>query len=178
MQRTLGLFNVEHRLQSSSSKRWSLRHVSGPTAADSSSPPPSIVRTPRSTASSDPPPPQPPRLLHDLRRRRCRLPSDFLSSLLAKHPGLDVSTNPYDLDAHGHGESHHPTSPPDAVVRPTRVEEIRDILSACCRERRRRNVEGEEEELPIVEIVSVVPYGAGAPDEVTDILLYILTDSY
>ena len=177
MQRTLGLFNVEHRLQSSSSKRWSLRHVSGPTA-DSSSPPPSIVRTPRSTASSDPPPPQPPRLLHDLRRRRCRLPSDFLSSLLAKHPGLDVSTNPYDLDAHGHGESHHPTSPPDAVVRPTRVEEIRDILSACCRERRRRNVEGEEEELPIVEIVSVVPYGAGAPDEVTDILLYILTDSY
>ena len=41
---------------------------------------------------------------------------------------------------------------------------LTDILSACCRKRRRRNVEGEEQELPIVVIVSVVPYGAGATD--------------
>ncbi len=150
MQRTLGLFNVEYRLLSSSPKRASLRYISGLTAADSPSLLSFIVRTP---PASDPPPP----------RRRCRLPSDFLSSLLARHPDLDVSTNPYDLDTHGHGESHHPTSPPDAVVRPTRVEEIRDILSACCRER--RSVEGGEEgELTIVEIVSVIPYGAGARD--------------
>ena len=74
------------------------------------------------------------------------------------------ASNPNESVASGHGESHHPTSLPDAVVRPTCVEEIRDILSACCRKRRRRNVEGEEQELPIVVIVSVVPYGAGATD--------------
>ncbi len=74
------------------------------------------------------------------------------------------ASNPNESGASGHGESHHPTSPPDAVVRPTRIEEICNILSTCCRKRRRRNVEGEEEELPIVVIMSVVPYGAGVTD--------------
>ena len=42
-------------------------------------------------------------------QQQSRLPSDFLSSLQSQHPSLKISTNPYELDSHGHGESHHPT---------------------------------------------------------------------
>ncbi|KAL7540161.1 hypothetical protein ACHAXR_009911 [Thalassiosira sp. AJA248-18] len=86
-----------------------------------------------------------------------RLPSDFLSTLQKRHPNLKISTNPYDLDSHGHGESHHPTSPPDAVIYPTNVEEIQDLLRLCCRE---REIDGEED-VNTVEIVSVIAYGVG-----------------
>eukprot|EP00571_Detonula_confervacea_P001336 CAMPEP_0172321924 /NCGR_PEP_ID=MMETSP1058-20130122/44673_1 /TAXON_ID=83371 /ORGANISM="Detonula confervacea, Strain CCMP 353" /LENGTH=617 /DNA_ID=CAMNT_0013037549 /DNA_START=19 /DNA_END=1868 /DNA_ORIENTATION=- len=88
--------------------------------------------------------------------RESRLPSDFLSVLKKRHPGLKTSTNQYELDSHGHGESWHPTSPPDAVIYPTSVEEIEDILRLCCREK-----ENEGEALSTVEIVSIIPYGAG-----------------
>ena len=88
-----------------------------------------------------------------------RLSSDFLSILQANHPTLKISLNKYDLDSHGHGESHHPTSPPDAVLYPSSVEEIQDILRLCCREVE----EGEDagDDISTVEIVSVIPYGAG-----------------
>lgn len=99
----------------------------------------------------------------------CRLPSNFLSALQSRHPELKISTNPYDLDSHGHGESYHPSSPPDAVICPSSVEEIRDILSLCCREvldeeSGGANKDGDDK-LAIVEVVSVVPYGAGTSVE-------------
>lgn len=89
--------------------------------------------------------------------RKCRLPSDFLPSLLRRHPSLSISFNPYDLDSHGHGESYHPISAPDAVIRPTSVREIQDILRLCCQQR--TTMDGED--IPTIEIVSVIPYGAG-----------------
>eukprot|EP00986_Skeletonema_menzelii_P018870 scaffold26744_cov134-Skeletonema_menzelii.AAC.2 len=85
-----------------------------------------------------------------------RLPIDFLEILQNNHPNLKISLNKYDLDSHGHGESHHPVSPPDAVLYPSSVEEIQDILRLCCRE-----VYREGDDVPTVEIVSVIPYGAG-----------------
>ncbi len=101
-------------------------------------------------------------LVEPSRERQCRLPSDFLSTLQHMHPTLSISRNPYDLDSHGHGESHHPISAPDAVVRPTSVEEIQDILRLCCRLRQRKEGGGAEDDMPTVEIVSVIPYGVGA----------------
>ena len=85
-----------------------------------------------------------------------RLPIDFLEILQNNHPNLKISLNKYDLDSHGHGESHHPVSPPDAVLYPSSVEEIQDILRLCCREVYRVG-----DDVPTVEIVSVIPYGAG-----------------
>lgn len=94
--------------------------------------------------------------------RKCRLPSDFLSTLQDMHPNLSISRNPYDLDSHGHGESYHPTAPPDAVIRPTSVKEIQDILRLCCRIRRcGLDDDDYHDDIPNVEIVSVIPYGAG-----------------
>ncbi|KAL3809008.1 LOW QUALITY PROTEIN: hypothetical protein ACHAXA_000288 [Cyclostephanos tholiformis] len=49
-------------------------------------------------------------------------------------------------------------------MRPTNVEEVRDILSACCKMKRKVEAGGDEgdgEDIPIVEVVSVIPYGAG-----------------
>ncbi|KAL3803154.1 hypothetical protein HJC23_003429 [Cyclotella cryptica] len=91
---------------------------------------------------------------------QCRLPSDFLSTIQSRHPELKISTNPYDLDSHGHGESYHPSSPPDAVIYPSSVEQIRDIFSLCCRE-----VLDDDCDSAVVEVVSVIPYGAGTSVE-------------
>ena len=113
-----------------------------------------------------------------------RLPDDFLTRLLARHPSLQVSTNSYDLESHGRGESHHPTSPPDAVLFPSTVEEIQTILRLCCRESS-KTADGDVSE---VDIVSVVPYGAGTsveghlnlhtpPDEVREVPSSMFTNS-
>lgn len=88
-----------------------------------------------------------------------RLPTDFLSILQRNHPDLKISLNKYELDSHGHGESHHPVSPPDAVLYPSSVEEIQDILRLCCREVHREG--DDDDDVPTVEIVSVIPYGVG-----------------
>ena len=93
---------------------------------------------------------------------KSRLPCDFISTLQKRYPNLAISTNTYDLDSHGHGESHHPVQPPDAVIRPTNIDEIQDILSLCCRERK---AEGKDDNLSTVELVSVIPYGAGTSVE-------------
>ncbi len=47
-------------------------------------------------------------------------------------------------DQHGHDESHHPTSAPDAVIFPRTTEEVSEIMAYCF-----------QEEIP------VVPFGAG-----------------
>lgn len=86
-----------------------------------------------------------------------RLPSNFLSTLQSRYPNLKISTNPYDLDSHGHGESYHPSSPPDAVIYPSTVEEIQDILSLCCREAE----DQPDDDVTLVDVVSVIPYGSG-----------------
>ncbi|KAL9186050.1 hypothetical protein ACHAXT_005288 [Thalassiosira profunda] len=85
-----------------------------------------------------------------------RLPTDFLTTLQSIHSTLQISTNPYELDSHGRGESYHPTSPPDAMIYPTSVEEIQDILRLCCREKK-----SDGDDVSRVEIVSIIPYGAG-----------------
>ena len=92
----------------------------------------------------------------DFLKRKSRLPPDLIPTIQELHPNLSVSTNSYDLESHGHGESYHPSSPPDAVIRPTSVEEIQDILRLCCREKR-----NEGDDVSTVEIVSIIPYGAG-----------------
>mmetsp|Transcript_19039 Transcript_19039/g.35518 ORF Transcript_19039/g.35518 Transcript_19039/m.35518 type:complete len:212 (+) Transcript_19039:206-841(+) len=76
----------------------------------------------------------------------CRLPSNFLPNLRRRHPNLSISTNHYDLDSHGHGESYHPTSPPDAVIYPSNVEEIQDIIRLCCREKENEGGEDEDDD--------------------------------
>ena len=93
----------------------------------------------------------------------CRLPADFLATLRRRHPGLAASANPHERDARGRGESHHPPAPPDAVVSPSSVEEVRSLLRLCCGETRRTGTgeRGREEDVAGVEVVSVVPYGAG-----------------
>ena len=95
---------------------------------------------------------------------KSRLPCDFISTLQKRYPNLAISTNSYDLDSHGHGESHHPVQPPDAVIRPTSVEEIQDILFLCCRERKAEGKDNDDN-LSTVELVSVIPYGAGTSVE-------------
>lgn len=112
-----------------------------------------------------------------------RLPDDFLTRLLARHPALQVSTNKYDLESHGRGESHHPTSPPDAVLFPSTVQEVQTILRLCCRESS-KTADG----VSVVDCVTIVPFGAGTsveghlnlhtpPDEVREVPSSIFTTS-
>ena len=68
------------------------------------------------------------------------LAADALAAVL----GDRLSTSMADREHHGHGESYHPTSPPDAVCYPLVTAEVQSIV-AVCREHR----------LPIV------PFGAG-----------------
>lgn len=96
-----------------------------------------------------------------------RLPKDFLSTLRSLHPDLKISTNHYDLESHGHGESYHPSAPPDAVIYPKTEDEIVDILRLCCRQVvddittiTDENIEAGDG-ITTVEVVSVIPYGAG-----------------
>jgi D-lactate dehydrogenase (cytochrome) len=58
--------------------------------------------------------------------------------------GERLSTRPADRDHHGHGESYHPTKPPDAVAWPVSTAEVVAVVNHC----RTHN-------LPIV------PFGAG-----------------
>ncbi|KAL7549929.1 hypothetical protein ACHAWF_013184 [Thalassiosira exigua] len=147
-------------------------------ASSSTRPPPSVVcsAVPRAASSSSPPSPphrsfgaSAPAPDESRTPQQSRLPPDFLPTLKALHPALEVATNPYALDAHGRGESHHPPAPPDAVIYPSSVEEIQDILGLCCRERTATGDgagEGggdakDDAEETVVDVVSVIPYGAG-----------------
>ena len=44
---------------------------------------------------------------------------------------VECSTNHYELERHGRGESFHPTKPPVAIFKPTTVEQIQTILKFC-----------------------------------------------
>ena len=63
-------------------------------------------------------------------------------------PTSELITNPYELERHGRGESFHPTKRPDAILRPSSVEDVSKILSYC-----------QEHVIP------VVPFGVGTSVE-------------
>jgi D-lactate dehydrogenase (cytochrome) len=77
------------------------------------------------------------------------LPASFLdelAKLLPSHVG--ISTNPYDLETHGRGESYHPTAAPSAVVTPSCVADVVAIVRHCAQQ-----------------IIPIIPYGAGTSVE-------------
>jgi hypothetical protein len=46
-------------------------------------------------------------------------------------PHVEFSTNPYELERHGRGESFHPTRRPDLIAVPTNVDDIITIMKFC-----------------------------------------------
>ena len=72
------------------------------------------------------------------------LPPTFLTNLQSDLPQLSISTNVYDLESHGKGESFHPTARPDAVLTPTNTQEVVTILNHCLEHK-----------------VPVIPFGVG-----------------
>lgn len=77
-------------------------------------------------------------------------PSDRLIEELkeALPPHVEISTNPYDLEAHGKGESFHPVTPPSAVVSPSSVDDVVAIVRHCALRR-----------------IPIIPFGAGTSVE-------------
>lgn len=63
-------------------------------------------------------------------------------------PSAELITNPYELERHGRGESYHPTQRPDAILRPTSVDDVSKILSFCNQH-----------------FIPVVPFGVGTSVE-------------
>lgn len=63
-------------------------------------------------------------------------------------PLSELSTNPYELERHGRGESYHPTQRPHAILRPAQVEDVSKILEFCNQH-----------------LIPVVPFGAGTSVE-------------
>lgn len=58
--------------------------------------------------------------------------SDLLKTLTQSIAGhIRIDTNPYELDRHGRGESFHPTRPPAAIVYPTSLEDVVEIVTCC-----------------------------------------------
>jgi D-lactate dehydrogenase (cytochrome) len=86
------------------------------------------------------------------RESRCqnthRLSSSIIGILSDALPSLHISTNAYDLQSHGRGESYHKTANPYAVVFPTSEQDIIQIVKICS-----------ENNIPII------PYGAGTSVE-------------
>ena len=71
---------------------------------------------------------------------------ESLSKALPPH--IDISTNPYDLETHGKGESFHPTAPPSAVIFPTNLDDVVTIVRHCAQHK-----------------IPIIPYGAGTSVE-------------
>ena len=71
---------------------------------------------------------------------------DTLKEALPPH--VEISTNPYDLEAHGKGESYHPTESPSAVVMPSNVEDVVAIVRHCSLHK-----------------IPIIPFGAGTSVE-------------
>jgi D-lactate dehydrogenase (cytochrome) len=60
------------------------------------------------------------------------LPHDpYYGALQEKLPHVTFSTNIYERNRHGKGESHHPTAAPDIVATPTSTADIRTIVQHC-----------------------------------------------
>jgi D-lactate dehydrogenase (cytochrome) len=68
----------------------------------------------------------------------------LIQALQQQLPQLEITTNPYELERHGKGESSHPTRRPDAVATPTSVEDIQEIIKYCVQHR-----------------IPIVPFGVG-----------------
>lgn len=66
----------------------------------------------------------------------------------ALSPTAKLTTNPYELAAHGKDESYHPPAPPDLVVYPATIPDIQAVLAIARRDR-----------------IPVIPYGAGTSVE-------------
>jgi D-lactate dehydrogenase (cytochrome) len=89
-----------------------------------------------------------PRLVAHLSRRSLStLPVKFEAALKAI-PGINISTNPYELDRHGRGESYHKPYPPQSIVHVASEAEVIAVLKLC-----------NEFKVP------VVPFGAGTSVE-------------
>lgn len=69
---------------------------------------------------------------------------ETLAAELAARLGSRFSRRPADLDAHGRGESYHPTQPPQAVCHVTGTDEVAAVVTLCAAHR-----------------VPVIPFGAG-----------------
>jgi len=72
------------------------------------------------------------------------LPPTFLDELQSALPNLQVSTNAYDLESHGKGESFHPTERPNAVLTPSSTDDVVAIIGLCVEQR-----------------VPIIPFGVG-----------------
>ena len=63
--------------------------------------------------------------------RRSFSNSTAFETLQKRLPHVDFSTNPYELERHGRGESHHPTKRPDVIVTPTTVDDVIAVVDFC-----------------------------------------------
>ena len=61
-------------------------------------------------------------------RRSC---SSTFRDLQRSLPNVEFSSNPYELDRHGRGESYHPTKRPDMVAAPKSVDDVAAIVRFC-----------------------------------------------
>lgn len=59
-------------------------------------------------------------------------------------PHVVFSSNVYERERHGHGESYHPAKMPDIVANPTSIEDVQIIIKHCVKHR-----------------IPVIPFGAG-----------------
>lgn len=73
---------------------------------------------------------------------------NVVESLQNAVPHVEMSVNPYDLEAHGKGESYHPTAPPVAVVTPSNVDDVVAIVRHCSMHK-----------------IPIIPFGAGTSVE-------------
>ena len=67
-----------------------------------------------------------------------------LRGMPQQFPDLEFSTNRYELDRHGHGESYHPTQAPGLVVYCQSTEQVQQAMQYCVRHS-----------------IPMVPFGAG-----------------
>ena len=71
-----------------------------------------------------------------------------LRGMPQQFPDLEFSTNRYELDRHGHGESYHPTQAPGLVVYCQSTEQVQQAMQYCVRHS-----------------IPMVPFGAGTSAE-------------
>ena len=80
--------------------------------------------------------------------RRSFSNSTAFETLQKRLPHVDFSTNPYELERHGRGESHHPTKRPDVIVTPTTVDDVIAVVDFCIEHR-----------------IALIPFGVGTSVE-------------
>jgi D-lactate dehydrogenase (cytochrome) len=73
---------------------------------------------------------------------------DIPALLHRELPDLKIDTNPYELERHGRGESHHPTRKPQAIVFPTCTQDVVQVVNLCQQHR-----------------IPLIPFGVGTSVE-------------